>query len=421
MSARTNEPGRPSSGDETNEGAHDLAPAGSDPSLRTHTLPGRRYRVLMELGRGGMGVVQLAMSRGPRDFIKLIVLKSLHAHLAHDAHERRRLLDEARIAARLSHPNIVQVYEVIVEQPVPMIVMEYLEGRSLWEVAHECEARLPLPVRVHVLAQVLCGLQAAHVLRDFGGAPLDIVHRDVSPHNVFLLYDGQVKLLDFGIAKTSRSEVETRPGIARGKLQYMAPEQLRGEEVDLRADVFSVGVMLYEPATGERLWRDAADGAVALRLLQRDVPELTDPHVSAGLRAIVNRALAADPEQRYSSALEFQNALEAELAGHDARVLREQLAEFVSQHFAEARRAREQLVRSHVVLASERPPPPAHAEAVSSPPGPSRRRTRASVALIMMAVTLLAAVALLALRSCTASPPSSPVRGPLDTTVSRAR
>jgi serine/threonine protein kinase len=373
----------------------------SSTPTQSQLSPARRYRVLMELGHGGMGVVRLAMSRGPRGFVKLIVLKSLHPHLAHDEDSRRRLLEEARIAACLSHPNIVQVYEVIVERAAPTIVMEYLEGQSLWALGKESDAPLPLPVHLHVLAQVLCGLHAAHTLKDFSGAPLELVHRDVSPHNVFLLYDGQVKVLDFGIAKTAASEIETRPGLARGKLQYMAPEQLSGGDVDRRVDVFSVGVMLYEAVTGRRLWQDAPDGEVALRLLNRDVPRLEDPEVAPSLRAIVNRALAANPDERYATAQELQHALEIELGAHDARSLREELAQFISHHFRQARRTLQQLVQSHVAFASEPPPPPALGDPASLPTQlapPARRGSFALAAALLGSALLVCGAGFLALR-----------------------
>lgn len=345
-----------------NARANDLYPptpsdgSGVDPhALSASTGPTKRYRVLMELGHGGMGVVRLAMSRGPQGFVKLIVLKTLHPHLLDDQDSQRRLLEEARIAACLAHPNVVQVYEVIQHRGTPTIVMEYLEGQSLWTIQKECSEPLPLTLKLFILCKVLAGLQAAHTLEDYSGAPLKLVHRDVSPHNVFVLYDGQVKVLDFGIAKTGQSEIETAPGLARGKLHYMAPEQLDGSDLDHRVDIFSVGVMLWEMLTGRSLWSQQGDGAVALRLMTKDLPRLEDPSVPEDLRAICNRALAGDREERYATAEEFQLALGAHLAGQEERALVQQLAAFLERHFRQSRRTMQQLIKSHVQHASEPP------------------------------------------------------------------
>jgi serine/threonine protein kinase len=208
------------------------------------------YKPLFEIGRGGMGVVTLALARGPERFAKLVVLKRLHEHLLTDPASVQMLLDEARISARLAHPNVVQVHEATLHRGAPTIVMEYLEGLALPELMGQ-EAPLPLPLHLAVLIQVLRGLDAAHELVDYDGKPLQLVHRDMSPHNVFVGYDGVVKVLDFGIAKVIGSdEGATRTGVLKGKLRYMSPEQIAGGELDRRCDLFSVGVMLGQAAIG---------------------------------------------------------------------------------------------------------------------------------------------------------------------------
>lgn len=316
----------------------------------------RRHRVLMNLGEGGMGVVKLAMVRGPQGFVKLMVLKTLHPQLVLDAEARRQFLEEARISARLVHPNIVQVYEVTEFEGAPTIVMEYLEGQSLWTVLEECKERLPLFVHLHILSQVLAGLQAAHDLEDYEGTSLGLIHRDVSPHNVFVLYDGQVKVLDFGIAKIHGSEVQSRTGVTKGKLRYMAPEQLSGSELDCRADLFSVGVMLWEALTGERLWGELSEKEIMLRLLTNQIPPLNHPQVPDALRRTCARALAVEREHRHPSAREFRLELEEYLSTRQYENWSEALSSILRRDFEQARRITSQLIRTQVKVLSEAPP-----------------------------------------------------------------
>ncbi len=215
-----------------------------------------RFRVIAEVGEGGMAKVYLAVARGFSGFNKLVVLKSLRSNLASDRACVDMFLHEARLAARLNHPNVVQTYEVIEEDGRPVMVMEYLEGQPLSQIAVRAQAdkRFTLSMRLHVLCDVLAGLHYAHELRDFDGTALDLVHRDVSPQNIFVTFEGQVKLLDFGIAKVvhTSAPAETDAGVLKGKVLYMAPEQIAGEALDRRADIFAVGVMLWEALAGER-------------------------------------------------------------------------------------------------------------------------------------------------------------------------
>src|SRR5262249_29472179 len=171
-------------------------------------------------------------------------------------------LDEARLSARLHHPNVVQTYEVVRHEGRLAIAMEYLHGQPLKAVLGRLGGAraLALPTRLRLVTSVLAGLEYAHGLADFDGRPLEVVHRDVSPHNVIVTYDGHVKLLDFGVAKTLAACHQTRPGGVKGKLTYLAPEAVRGERVDRRADVFSVGVMLWEILAGRRMWGRNSEG-----------------------------------------------------------------------------------------------------------------------------------------------------------------
>jgi serine/threonine protein kinase len=309
-----------------------------------------RYHLLMELGRGGMGVVHLAMTRGPQGFVKLVVLKMLHPELIGNEVARRMFLEEARISARLAHPNDVQVYEIIEFEGSPTIVMEYLEGRPLSTVVGDDPSRLAAPVHIHVCGEVLAGLHAAHELRDYDGTPLTLIHRDVTPHNVFLLFDGRVKVLDFGIAKAARSEIETRTGELKGKIRYMSPEQLRGDRnLDRRADVFAVGVMLWEALAGRRMWASMGDADVMLRLMNHQVPALPDDaHVPPRLAEVCARALAPAPEGRYTTAADFRRDLQRYAVELGPAVRTEDLSALLLQRFAQARDSTNRLIDAHI-------------------------------------------------------------------------
>src|SRR6266496_1714779 len=232
-----------------------------------------KYRVLVELGQGGTANVYLAVAHGPNWFNKLVVLKALKRNLGNDPEFRAMFLNEARLAARLNHPNIVQTNEVAEYQGLPMIVMEYLQGQPLSNLLVRGRGRgLSLAMHLRIVAEALQGLHCAHELSDFDGTPLGVVHRDMTPHNIFVTFDGQVKVLDFGIAKLGASLVETQAGIIKGKLRYMPPEQISGDPVDRRADLYAVGVMLWEAAAGERLWKGQADAAIMNKVLNAEIP-----------------------------------------------------------------------------------------------------------------------------------------------------
>jgi hypothetical protein len=213
------------------------------------------------------------------------------------------------------------------------------------------------------LCQVLSGLQAAHDLEDYDGTPLGLIHRDISPQNIFLLYDGQVKLLDFGLAKVRGSEGDSQGGVPKGKLRYMAPEQLSGTEIDGRADLFSVGVMLWEAASDRRFWGDRSDKEIVLQLLTNQLPEIELPQIPPRLRAICAKALAPDREQRYSNAREFRLELEQYLAYCGEENTAETLSDLLRRNYEQARQVTQQLIRTQVKVVSE---PPGDAETLGN-------------------------------------------------------
>ncbi len=310
-----------------------------------------RYRLIAELGHGGMADVFLAVAQGPAGFNKLLVVKQLRPSLAEDPEFLTMFLDEARLAARLSHRNVVQTYEVGIDDGAYFIAMEYLDGQALKRIVHRARpAGIPLAMHVRILSEALAGLHHAHELRDFDGSPLAVVHRDVSPHNVFVTYTGEVKVVDFGIAKALDSSAETGAGVMKGKLAYMSPEQARSERVDRRADIFSIGVLLWEAIARRRMWEGMSSATILNRLLRADLPRLCDvaPDVPSELDRICTRALAHAPDDRFASALEFQQALDAWLATQGTPPTYDQIGAFVCSLFAEDRKLLQAVVEKQV-------------------------------------------------------------------------
>jgi len=307
------------------------------------------YRRLFELGRGGMARVYLAESvvSGIR---KLVVLKVLNPECCADPEMRALFQREAELSAQMNHPNVVQVMAVVEYGNTPVIVMEYLDGTPLSLLLSTAGKRLPLPLQMHVLSQVLAGLHHFHELRDLDGAPLNAVHRDVSPQNVMVLHDGPVKVLDFGIAKINATDNQvTRTGTIKGKLHYMPPEQLFGESgVDRRADIFAVGVMLWEAVADRRMWEGKSEVELLRSLATGALPKLRDyaPDVPDAVVEIVECATDFDRDRRYATALEMQMAIERALAQQGWLVRSRELADFMSQHFGERRRAEELKIKS---------------------------------------------------------------------------
>jgi serine/threonine-protein kinase len=300
-----------------------------------------KYFIIAKLGEGGMATVYLSCVPGPGGFHKLLVIKLLKGDYEHDEDFLAMFLNEARIAARLNHPNVVQTYEVGVDGARHFLAMDYLDGQPLHVVLRKLgRAHMPLELHVRVLADVLAGLQYAHTLRDFDGTPLGVVHRDVSPQNVFVTYDGQVKLVDFGIAKATGASSSTQSGMFKGKLAYMAPEQAGGDQVDARTDLFAVGVMLWEAMAGQRLAQNDGQTAILGRRLSGQEPRIREvrPDADPELSAICDRAMAHRAQDRYATADEFREALEAWL---DHRTVRRvggrEVGELVARAFAEER------------------------------------------------------------------------------------
>jgi serine/threonine-protein kinase len=299
-----------------------------------------RYRIVLPLGQGGTADVYLAVADGPSGFHKLVVLKALRKCFSDDPEFRAMFLSEARLAARLHHPNIVQTNEVIEVDGVPTLVMEYLDGQPLSQViVRGKQGGFSLKMQLRVIIDALAGLHRAHELTDFDGTPLAVVHRDVSPHNLFVTVEGQAKVLDFGIAKLDRSMVETEVGTVKGKLRYMAPEQIAGAKLDRRADIYAAGVVLWEAVVGERMWRNCPEDEIRARVRAGDVPmpATVRPDVSASLDRICRKALAFRPEDRYATAQELADDLERALHELGNGVTQRDIGATVARLFADVR------------------------------------------------------------------------------------
>ncbi len=256
---------------------------------------------LRELGRGGVGIVHLVR----KDDGRLVVVKTLRPELARNVAVRRTFFEEARIAALLRHPNVIEVTDKGADEDgVPFIEMEWVPGVTLQAI--DDVDPLPVALYVAVVLDLLEGLHAAHTTEG-----LHLVHRDVSPHNVLVGFDGSVKVLDFGIAKVRDSGIETTTGLVKGKATYLAPEQAARKELDARTDLFAVGIMLWQRLAERRLWLDATEPEIFHRLVNGEIPDLAGvkSDVPEALLAVVRRALAFEKEERFASAEEMKDAL----------------------------------------------------------------------------------------------------------------
>jgi serine/threonine protein kinase len=319
-----------------------------------------KFRLLANLGAGGMGEVFLALSRSSLGGVnKLVVIKRLR-HFAEDearSEAREMFLNEARLATLLNHPNIVQTNDVGVEDGHMFLTMEYLEGQPLNAIVRAAKAqgrKLDDAVVMKIISDALAGLHYAHELRDYDGKPLSIVHRDLSPHNLFVTYEGIAKVVDFGIAKTAVS-AKTEQGIIKGKFAYMAPEQASDDKVDRRADVFVMGIVLWELLTGERLVFRRNDVQTVNRLLNDTFlpPSSVRADLDPELDALVMKALSRDPAARFQSAREMREALEQHLLARSHPVRQEEIGPLISELFSVERAQIRQRIQQCIATAQD--------------------------------------------------------------------
>jgi serine/threonine protein kinase len=293
-----------------------------------------RYELLLPVAAGGMAMVWAARLKGSRGFQKIVAVKTMLPKLSEDPQFERMFLDEASLASRIHHPNVVEVLDLGEEEGVLFIAMEWLDGVPLNQVmkAAKTASGIPLPVAIHILTHASEGLHCAHDLKDDRGVLVGLVHRDVSPQNILVGYDGFTKMVDFGLAKaTALGDGATRAGQLKGKISYMAPEQIRGDPIDRRADVFALGVVLYAVTTGKHPFRRESEGATLFAISAPEPAPAPSRFMTypADLEAVLMKAIAKDPRERFSSALELARALEQTLPEHERSHGGEHVATFI--------------------------------------------------------------------------------------------
>ncbi|HSS45774.1 MAG TPA: protein kinase, partial [Thermoanaerobaculia bacterium] len=320
-----------------------------------------QYEILERIAAGGMAELYKARRSGVEGFQKIVAIKKILPHLADNEEFITMFADEAKLAAQLNHPNIVHIFDLgKIEAGGYFIAMEFVEGRELQAIlqsAREFGAPLPAPLAVHIAAKVASALDYAHRRRDADGRDLNIVHRDVSPPNILISYEGDIKLCDFGIAKAASKASQTQSGALKGKVQYMSPEQAWGQSIDSRSDLFSLGAVLFEMLTEQKLFRGDTDLGVLenVRAAQVVAPSTINPEVPKSLDAIVLKALARDAHDRYASASDMLRDLEAVLYAYTPAPGSADLAIYLHRLQAEETAAQEVRVREAANTAAREP------------------------------------------------------------------
>src|SRR5712692_872591 len=364
------------------------------PILAAMAVPFGRYQLLKKIGSGGMGQVFLARTAGTQGFEKLIVIKRLLPHLAEDEEFRDMFFDEARIAARLNHPNLIQIFDLGEEGGSYFLAMEYVAGEDLRRLERYASSQgrpVPLGLACRIAADAAAGLDYAHKARTSQGQPLGLVHRDVSPQNILVGFDGAVKLIDFGVVKALDRLQHTATGILKGKYPYMSPEQASGAEMDHRSDVFSLGIIFWELLTGARLFKGASD-MITIRLVrecQVRPPSSVNPEVTSDLDALVLRALAEDPHARYPDAAAFRLAIEELILANQLQASSAHLVAFIASLYGD-RIARESDPSTHDLMnhleelepASDSSSDSGAPQSRSTPSPPRARQSREGTALL---------------------------------------
>ncbi len=370
-----------------------------DASRPEFPQPFGRYVILGRLGTGGMADALLAMLQGSMGFQKPVVLKRMHASLGRDSHFVKMFLDEARLAARLGHANVVATSEVGEQDGHYFIAMDYLEGVSLDRVArkyiHE-GLEVPLGLLLRVLCDCLEGLHYAHELRDYDGSPLGVVHRDVTPSNLFVTSIGVAKVLDFGIAKASTQDEATRTGMLKGKLAYMSPEQFYDAPVDRRSDLWAMGVVIWEMVTGRRLFKGANDAQTYRNIMGAEVPPVATYRADAPreIDTVIARATARDRNHRYSTAEQMRVDLETVLRSRLGNTSHAEVAAEIRARFADTLEDNRRAIREFTQRRAPPPPDPPPEEDDDENPTRVNARDAAAIRAMIPAPLLPAAPAM---------------------------
>jgi serine/threonine-protein kinase len=321
-----------------------------------------RYAIFDEIAAGGMATVHLARLVGSGGFSRVVAAKRMHRHFLQDPNFKSMFLAEARLAARVQHPNVVPILDVLSDDSDELIiVMEYVHGESmlaLLRIANRAKQAISVPIACAVAAALCEGLHAAHEAQNEKGEPLGIVHRDVSPQNVLVGADGVARVLDFGIAKAVHEQPHTNPGTLKGKFSYMAPEVVHGAAVTRQADVFSAGVVLWEALAGKMLFGGTGEHERLLRIAAGNYPSPRqhNPRVSQALEAVVAKALDVDTRDRYGTALEFAEAIERVVPIASRRVVGEWVRRLAASTLDEREAMIHAIETSSIVALSELPP-----------------------------------------------------------------
>ena len=334
-------------------GAGGANASGAHGSASADGLPKRfgKYTLLRSLAKGGMAELFLALQKSVAGFEKLIVIKRILPSMNTDAAFIEMLLQEARTSATLSHPNIVQIFDVGQAEGLYFIAMEHVHGEDIRSVVRQMKTKsvpeFPLEHALAIALGMCAGLTYAHEKRDLDGTALNIVHRDISPQNVVLTFSGDVKIVDFGIAKSdSKLAGDTKSGKLKGKVPYMSPEQARGENIDARSDIFATGVMLFELTTGKRLFKGSSEFETLKLICEREYPRPTQirPGYPPGLEHIVMKALTKDRTQRYQSARDMQSDLEEFVRNERIPVSNIALSQFMQSLFEDKLASQKELL-----------------------------------------------------------------------------
>ena len=310
-----------------------------------------KYQTFDILAQGGMATLYRGKNTGEKGFEKLVAIKKIHPHLASEEDLITSFIDEAKLAALLQHENIVTIYDFGNMDGSYCIVMEYLFGKDLSRISEKIRKKdLPLSLEhaLYITSRVCAGLDYAHKLKDLNGNPLNIIHRDISPHNILITYDGNVKIVDFGIAKAAGTCTMTQTGIIKGKIAYMSPEQAQGKHIDLRSDIFATGILLYEMVTGQRMF----DGTDTLAVLHKVSVADFEPienivnNLPPEVYKILGKALARDPDQRYQTDDEMLTAIEYCMHKNSLRPNARGLKQYMKMLFEDVIAVEEQDVRN---------------------------------------------------------------------------
>jgi serine/threonine protein kinase len=371
-----------------------------------------RYELIAEIAAGGMGIVCLARSVGVGGFRRLFAIKVMHPHLVRDQQFVGMLLDEAQLAARIHHPNVVATVDICTVDDCYFVVMDYIDGFQLLNVLENQSIGRQDRIRVvnRILLDAMAGLEAAHTLKGDDESPLNLVHRDVSPQNILIGLDGIGRLTDFGIALAASRISSSRPGTIKGKPAYMAPEQARATNVDRRADLWAIGVILWEMLAGQRLFVGDTEAATVLKVIDSPIepPRNRAPDVPPALEAVCMRALERDPNRRYATARQMAAELERAAVSSGTLADSHEVADTLRQHFAHDIEQRRLSIRGHAAAIganslpmgprdiyelpqlSDAPPPGVVLSPLPRTPTPSTTKLSPTPATSPIAVTALA-------------------------------